>query len=174
VDIRSRRANERGLSVVEGAVAFAIGGSLLAVAIPTFMRELHGSRFVEPVEALGRLGTAAINYARDRPATDAFPPSAPLTPATVPRGSRDVDPPGVWDHPTWQALLFRAVPEGTPHSFAFGFDAVRSPGRSRFVAHAHGDLDGDGITSLFEVRGFALADGPAQLEPGLYIENEVE
>src|SRR5258708_17926643 len=39
--------------------------------------------------------------------------------------------------------------DALPISFAFGFDSTRAPGRSAFVAHAHGDLNGNGVTSTF-------------------------
>ena len=171
------RTRQRGLSAVEAAVAFAIGGSLLAVAVPAFVRELHASRFAEPVEGLARMGQGALAFAAGRPAKDAFPPSAPLTPAAPPRGTRELDPAGAWDHPSWVALKFRAAPEGVPHAFAFAFDAVPATAgatRSAFVARAHGDLDGDGMRSTFELRGHAQDGEPAVLEPGMYVENEVE
>ena len=170
-----QRAQSRGFGVVEVAIVISLSGIVLAVAIPAFMRQLHGSRFAEPVEGLQRLGTAALMYAQERPATDAFPANAPMTPQTPPRGTREIDPPGIWDHPTWQALHFRAVPEGEAHAFSFAFDSARSPGRSVFVAHAHGDLNGNGITSTFEVRGHALAEeSQPVLEPGMFVEAEVE
>jgi hypothetical protein len=168
------RSRQRGLTAVEAAVVFAIGGSLLAVAVPAFVRELHASRFAEPVEGLARMGQGALAYAATRPARDAFPPSAPLTPAAPPRGTRELDPPGAWDHPTWVALKFRAAPEGVPHAFAFGFDSAPGATRSTFIARAHGDLDGDGVRSTFELRGHAQDGEPAVLEPGMYVENEVE
>lgn len=173
---RSRaRATQRGVSAVEAAIAFAVGGSLLAVAVPAFVRELHASRFAEPVEGLNRIGAAAVAHAHDRPPTEAFPPSAPLTPATPPRGTRVADLPGAWDHPTWQAFAFRPSPEGVPHAFAFAFDSTRAPGRSAFVAHAHGDLNGNGVTSTFEIRGHTSGDeAAAVLDPGMYVEAEVE
>jgi hypothetical protein len=172
--IRTRRS-QRGVTPVEAAIAFALGGTLLAIAVPAFVRELHASRFAEPVEGLHRMSAAAIAYAQDRPPTEAFPPSAPLTPSAPPRGTRAADAPDAWDHATWKALGFRAAPDGVPHAFAFGFDATRAPGRSAFVAHAHGDLNGNGVVSTFEVRGHASVDehGPV-LEPGMYIESEVE
>jgi hypothetical protein len=172
---RARRRRQRGLTAVEAAVAFAIGGSLLAVAVPAFVRELHASRFAEPVEGLERMGQGALAYAAAHPVTrEAFPPSAPLTPAAPPRGTRELDPPGAWDHPTWVALGFRASPEGVPHAFAFAFDSAPGAARSSFVAHAHGDLDGDGVRSTFEVRGHAQDGEPAALEPGMYVDSEVE
>ena len=170
------RLPQKGATAVEMALFFAIGGSLLAVAIPTFARELHASRFVEPVDGLGRLSAAAVAYAQDRPTREAFPATAPLTPSVPPRGVRTADPEGTWDAPTWRALKFRAVPEGVPHLFAFGFDSSLGPARSAFVAHAHGDLDGDGVRSTFETRGHVTSGDPAgaTLDPGMYVEAEVE
>ena len=195
MDARARaraRRLARGVSAVEGAVIFAIGGSLLAVFVPAFARELNASRFAEPVLGLTKLSAAAVAYAHDRPVRDAFPPTAPLTPQEPPRGVRAVDPPGAWDTPTWRALGFRPVAEGIPHLFAFGFDSAtagginpetrvaptRPPGpvKSTFIAHAHGDLDGDGVRSTFEIRGHCVEDDPAgpAIDPGMYVESEVE
>jgi hypothetical protein len=169
------RSPQRGATAVETALFFAIGGSVLAVAIPTFARELHASRFVEPVEGLGRI-SAAIAYSQDRPTREAFPVTAPLTPSAPPRGVRTADPEGAWDTPSWRALKFRPVAEGVPHLFAFGFDSSLGPARSAFVAHAHGDLDGDGVRSTFETRGHVTSGDPAgaTLDPGMYVEAEVE
>ncbi len=170
------RVKARGATAVEMAITFAIVGSLLAITVPTFARELHASRFVEPVDGLNRLGAAAIAHAHERPVRDAFPASAPLNPSVPPRGVRTADLPGAWDTPTWQALAFRPTAEGVPHLFAFGFDSTLTPGRSTFVAHAHGDLDGDGARSTFELRGHVAEGevGGATLDRGLFVEDEVE
>lgn len=165
---------QAGATLVEVAVGLSIAGTLLAVAVPAFVRHLEFSRMVEPVDGLRRLGASAIAYARGRPPSDAFPPSVPMTPSPAPRGERQVDPPDTWNHPTWQALHFRAVPEGVPHFFSFSFESTRSPGQSRFTARAHGDLDGNGTTSLFELRGQSTQASPPTLEPGIYVEGELE
>jgi hypothetical protein len=163
------------VKLLNAAIAFALGGSILAAAVPAFVRDVHASRFAEPVEGLARIGAAAMAYAEEHPASEAFPAPTPLTPAEVPRGVRAVDPPGTWDAPTWQALAFRPSDEGVGHSYAFSFESTRSPGRSTFVAQAHGDLNGNGIFSTFEVRGRSYADeGKPALEPGMYVEAEVE
>ena len=184
-------AASRGVTAVEAAVTFAVVGSLLAVAVPAFVRELHASRFVEPVSGVEKIGELAVAYAHERPVITAFPASAPLTPSAPPRGTREVDPPGVWDQPTWKALGFRPVAEGVPHAFAFAFDSVPgtegstasqaradvpSPAaRSTFAAHAHGDLDGDGVTSTFEIHGHCAEGEPgAIVDPGMLVEAEVE
>lgn len=171
------RTRTRRLSPVELAIGFALSGSLLAIAIPTFAREMHASRFVEPVDGLQRLGTAAVAYAHAHPVAQAFPASAPLTPSAPPRGHCEVDAPGTWEQQTtWATLGFRPSPAGVPHCFAFSFDSSLSPQRSLFRADAHGDLDGDGITSTFEVTGHDVEGDPAgpTLDRGMFVDSEVE
>ncbi|HEY2369697.1 MAG TPA: hypothetical protein VGH87_25035, partial [Polyangiaceae bacterium] len=112
----------------------------------------------------------AISGAAGKPCANAFPLAVPVTPETVPRGKPAVDPdPDPWQHPTWRALDFRASPPGVPHSFSFQFDRSSDA----FVAHAHGDLDGDGTTSTFEIRGKCEHDA-ASVERGMYVESELE
>ena len=181
----SSRVRGRRFAAVELAVAFAVVGSLLAIAIPTFVREVHASRLVEPVDGLKRLGASAAAYGQAHTADGAspgsralaaFPPSAPMTPAVPPRGHCEVDSAGAWDSPTWIALGFRPAPAGTPHCFAFAFDSVLTPTKSTFRAHAHGDLDGDGLASTFEVTGRYVEGDPrgAILDPGMFVDSEVE
>jgi type IV pilus assembly protein PilA len=170
------RPRARRFTPLEVAIAFALLGSLVAVALPTFVREVHASRFVEPVDGLHRIGVSALAYARAHPAAQAFPPSAPVTPSIPPRGHCEVDPASTWDQPTWTALDFRPSPEGAPHCYAFGFDSTLSASRSLFRADAHGDLDGDGIESTFEITGHAVdgdPEGPT-LDRGMFVDSEVE
>jgi hypothetical protein len=157
----------RRFTPIELALGASLLGCIAAVAIPTFVREIHASRFVEPTEGLARLGTAAVAFAE---VNGRFPDSAPLTPAAPPRGKKQVDPPGTWDAPTWKALEFRAAPEGVPHAYAFAFESTGSS----FVARARGDLDGDGILSTFETHGTARPGEPPRVEPGLTIDSELE
>lgn len=157
----------RRFTPIELAIGVSLIGSLAAVAIPAFVREIHASRFSEPVDALARMSTGAVQYAEQ---THALPESAPLTPAAPARGKRELFPPEIWSHPTWQALSFQAAPDGTPYAYAYAFDTQTNG----FVARAHGDLDGDGIYSTFEVRGTAAAGEPLKIEPGMYIESELE
>lgn len=170
------RARGRRFTALELAVAFALAGSTLAVMVPAFARQLQASRFVEPVQGLQRLGASAVAYASERSVGEAFPPGVQLTPDAPPRGRCEVDPPGIWDRPTWRALDFRPVPLDDPHCFAFGFDSSLSAARSSFRAYAHGDLDGDGITSTFEVTGEDVdGDGRGpRLDPGMFVDAEVE
>jgi hypothetical protein len=157
----------RRLSLIESAVAACLLGSIVAVAVPAFVRDVESSRLVEPVSGLERLATRAVAHAV---ASGAYPETAPWTPAVPPRGTTEVDPEGTWDHPTWRALDFRAAPEGRPHAYAFSFERTASG----FTARAQGDLDGDGLFSLFEVRGVAPPGGTPSALPGMYVERELE
>ncbi|MCL2448977.1 MAG: hypothetical protein FWD17_08530 [Polyangiaceae bacterium] len=172
------RNRSRGRRFGEDAVAAAValGASALAVAVPTFARNLRSSRFVEPVGGLERMGAAAVAYAQTHPVAQAFPPSVPMTPAIPPRGRCDVDPVEVWDQPTWAALDFRPAAPGEAHCYAFGFDSALSPSRSTFRAYAHGDLDGDGIPSTFEITGQVNDSDPRGpfIDPGMFVDSEVE
>jgi type IV pilus assembly protein PilA len=170
------RSRPRSVSPIEAAIVFALAGSVLAVAVPTFVREVHASRLAEPIDGLKHIGAAAVEYAHEHPVGQGFPPSAPLTPATPPRGECRPDPPEIWEHPTWRALDFRPAAPGAPHCFAFAFDSTMTPAKATFVAHAHGDLDGDGITSTFQVSGAYVEGDPRGpvLEPGMIIDSEVE
>jgi type II secretory pathway pseudopilin PulG len=141
------------MTAVEAAVSFAIVGSLVAVAVPAFVRDLHASKVSEAVDGIKSIAEAATDYARTHDVPHAYPDSAPLTPATVPRGERVVDAPGTWDHGSWTDLGFRPTAEGVPHAFSFQFDSVKAPARSTFRAAAHGDLDGDGTLSTFALTG---------------------
>ena len=96
----------RSRSALEFAVAIAVGGSLLAVALPSFLRNLSFSKLSEPIDGLDRIVTNALAYSHNRPQAISFPPSAPLTPAQVPRGETATDPPNAWKHLTWLSLKF--------------------------------------------------------------------
>lgn len=163
----------RSYSPLELAAVFAVGGSVLAAAVPAFLRNLTASKLTEPIEGLDRLVVSAVAYAAAHPQEIAFPPSTPLTPAEVPRGVRVVDPPEVWQHLTWKSLHFGF---DTPHAFSFKFDSELDPATQvmRFTATSHGDLDGDGNLSTFEVRGEKVPGRPARVLPGMFIDREVE
>lgn len=163
----------RARTAGEIAAIIAVGGSVLAVAVPSFWNNLTFSKLSEPIDGLDRMVTSAVSYAEERPHNISFPPSAPLTPKDVPRGEAAADPLDAWEHLTWRSLDFRF---DRPHHFAFRFDSAldQESGVMRFVATAHGDLDGDGVLSTFEVRGQRLPGEQARVLPGMFVDREVE
>jgi hypothetical protein len=184
---RGRRRRARGFTAIELAVAFAVVGSLAAVAVPAFLRNLTASRFVEPTRGLAAIASGAVAYAVGHGGTvgapsmaTAFPHTVGLTPSPPPRGELTADRPGIWNDPSWVDLGFpdeecaRLVGPDVPHAVSFAFDSTLGAPRSSFLAHAHGDLDGDGTTSTFEVRGHATSREGAVVEPGMYVEAPLE
>jgi len=161
------------LTLLRVASIVGIGGSLLAVAVPAFVNALSASKLTEALDGLDHIANHAVAGAESRKQEESFPPSVELTPKEVARGARVVDPPETWDHLTWRALDFH--PEGA-HAFSFQFDSTHDAvsGVSRFAATAHGDLDGDGSWSTFQVQGERTPGGAAKVLPGLLVSRELE
>jgi hypothetical protein len=163
----------RALTAAQAAAIFGVAGSVLAVAIPAFVRNLSASKLSEPIDGLDRIVTNAVVYAEVHAQEISFPPSAPLTPSQVPRGVRAADPAEAWEHLTWKCLDFAYT---EPHAFAFQFTSEldQNTQAMRFTAAAHGDLDGDGMLSTFEVRGERLPGQGPRVLPGMFVDREVE
>ncbi|MBL9021266.1 MAG: hypothetical protein JNL21_03655 [Myxococcales bacterium] len=161
------------LSLVRIAAFIGVGGSLLAVAVPAFVRGLSASKLTEALEGLHGISAAAVSKAETHRHEESFPPSVGRTPEQVPRGVAALDPPGTWDHLTWRALDFKV---DRSHAFSFQFDSAMDPVSltARFSATAHGDLDGDGQTSTFQVQGERRPGEPARVLPGMLINREYE
>lgn len=159
----------RPLTVVETAVALSIAGSVLAIAVPAFVRNLHASRLSEPIDGLKRISARAALLA-DGPLKGLYPDSVGLTPEQVPQGTSVTDPPEIWEHPTWRALDFRIL---TPHRYSFAFESRNTKAGSTYEARAQGDLDGDGIHSTFSMSGQSLPGQRAESFP-LQLDREVE
>jgi type IV pilus assembly protein PilA len=97
-----------------------------------------------------------------------LPPSAPRVPAEVPKGKKYQSTPADWAHPGWKEIKF----EMTQPQY-FSYELVVAPDGKSFEARAIGDLDGDGVTSLFAMQG-KVEDGMVRLATSLRIENEME
>lgn len=138
------------LTPLQLAVIVALLGSLAAVSVPEFIRNLHASRLAEPLDGLRHISARASMQAAGSPAKFAYPGSAPRTPEQVPAGQSVTDPEGTWSHPTWRLLDFE---KSEPHYFSFEFESSTAENGAHFMARAFGDLDGDGELSEFEVFG---------------------
>lgn len=160
----------RPLTPVETAAAISIGATVLAVTAPAFVQNLHASRLAEPIDGINRIAMHATAMAATRAAEAAYPASVELTPTEVPRGRPERDPPGVWEHSTWRLLDFEWI---VPHSYSFAFDSENEPGHARFTARAHGDLDGDGVFSSFQISGEAR-DGNLPVTFPMESQREIE
>ncbi len=161
------------MTILRLAALVGVGGSVLTVAVPAFVKNLHASKLSEPVDALARMSRGALAHAATHDHEVAFPPAAPLTPEAVPRAERVSLPPEAWSHLSWRALDFRVEPS---QAFAYRFDSAIDPASQvfQFAGTAHGDLDGDGNLSTLQVQGEKPRVGPAVVRPGLLIHREIE
>lgn len=75
------------------------------------------------------------------------PPSAPLTPAKVPKGVAYQSSATDWSKPAWAGLRFVM---SDPQRYSYGIDTARDGKSCKF--YAVGDLNGDGKTSRFELE----------------------
>lgn len=162
-------------------------GVLLAVFVPTFVRELRTSKTSEAVDHLQTLAQRSAAYYEARhPREDApsvrgcLPDTAgptPRTPTAEPELVRfaNADTPG---HATWAALEFEP---GREVRYAYTFEptasgcGLRSPeGSYLLTLRAEGDLDADGERSLFERRMSANAEGELHSFGILYVRDRAE
>jgi hypothetical protein len=160
----------RTLTPVELAALTSVVGSVLAVMVPSFVRNVHASYVSEATSGVSELAARAAARYEAAQATNALPESAPLTPSSVPRGARVKDPPGTWEHPTWKALEFGFA---TPHAYSFAFNLEVTPELAKFGAVAHGDLDGDAVLSTIALEGSYRPGKPVELS-AMDIQHEIE
>lgn len=74
-----------------------------------------------------------------------FPPSSPLVPRVIPRGTRYVAEEHDWSHPAWHAIRFCL-----PGVLYFSYEFVTSADGLATTVRAHGDLLGDGKVVIYE------------------------
>lgn len=160
----------RTLTPVELAAITAVVGSVLAVMVPSFVRNVHASYVSEATQGVSELAARAAARFEGTQSTSALAESAPLTPSNVPRGARVKDPPGTWEHPTWKALEFGF---STPHAYSFAFNVEVTPEQAKFGAVAHGDLDGDAVLSTIALEGSFRPGKPTELS-AMDIQHEIE
>ena len=145
-------ARERGVTLLEAAIGVSLVASLLAIFIPTYVRGVHGSRLVEATDGLDRIGARAIAGARGKPAHDAFPDSAPLTPAAVPRGAPAVDEDGVWDKGsklwTW-TMTTSQMSDKLKQSGSMRIDAAGA-GKCKRISEISGEAKVFGLGGMIE------------------------
>ncbi len=153
------------MSLIEACAVTCVGGVLLAVAVPTFMRHVRTSKTSEASEQLATLHRlSAAYYARRHTGPDGrrrqhcLPDAAGPAPAAPTISPQTVDftaaaTPGA---STWRALGF-APQDPTRYRYALepveaGCDLALAERPYLLSIRAEGDLDGDGVLSRFERR----------------------
>ncbi len=165
-------------------------GVLPALGIYGLRRYLASSKTAEAKQVLSGIsrGAAAAFERENASGTRALCKSAVAVPSVVPKGTKYAPNPTAGndfetgDSETgWKCLKFLMT---QPHYFQYGYTmggpykgpAVGGPdpGKNGYEAWAIGDLDGDGVTSLFTMTGTITATGTLKNSPQIFITNELE
>ncbi|MBL8743314.1 MAG: hypothetical protein JNK04_19520, partial [Myxococcales bacterium] len=188
------KLNEKGIDVVAdsagGAAVVAVIGSSSAVAIYGVRRYLANAKTSEAKNSLGAIARGAVGaFEREtgNPPTHALCKSASPVPAKVPSGRKYQSQPGSdYDSGSetagWKCLKFTiASSQYYQYDYRVGGDykgpkrGGPNPGPDGFEASAEGDLDGDGVTSLFTLTGKVdKTTNAVRINPQLFIADELE
>lgn len=141
-------------------------GVLAAIAIPSFV---HYVRRAQAAEAHRNVRVIYFGVADHAQHLSRLPPSLPDTPSTVPCGERR-EPWPADAHPGWADVGFAPL-EPLHYSYAL---LVHPNGRD-FTVRARGDLDCDGVTSVYELHGqFDPETGIVTQDSELMLQDELE
>lgn len=178
-----KKSSKKGILIAAlVAVAFlavCCCGVLAAIAIPSFIGYLARAKTSEAESNLRNLFTVAAGYY----AEEHWPPGggAALTACTVSTARTT-------NIPTSEKSMLSSPLGPSFDDLGFSlFDPVyyqyeiigsggcgHGPGEDLYTFRAYGDLDGDGVTSLFEITASSNSLNELIRSPGIYRENELE
>lgn len=169
-----------GFSLVELMTVVAVLGVLSAIAIPSYVSYSRRARASEAAENVASLfGLAAAYYNLEHTAARGHTlltactvePEGPV-PGTPDAGKHVVE----WGGTTSFAGLGFATT--APVQYAYEIVSAggcsHEPGQALYSFRAMGDLDGDGVTSLYELAGGASDTNVLLRAPGLYVRDADE
>lgn len=169
-----------GLSLVEASTIVCVFGVLLAVAVPTVVRQVRASKTSEATEHLALLyRRSAAYFATPRAGgTHCLPaPAGPTPPKPSTEAQDAVFAESKAGGASWKVLDFEPR---YPVRYSYTFEPVSSgcgltspPGTFLLSLRAEGDLDGDGARSLVERRA-AVRDGELVPQGILYVRDRTE
>ena len=158
--------------------SFGLVGAAAAVAIPGFTRYVKKSRTAEARTNLSALANAAVALQQEKGGPRfSFPATTPWTPEKLCCGRPGTCVPQAneWDHPTWKALQWQALPLSANGraNYQYRFVSSGKGKKATFTVEASGDLDCNGVTSHFSISGRPDGKGGTELSPP-EIRNELE
>jgi hypothetical protein len=161
-----------------GIALLCIFGPCAALGVYGTMRQMNhsksaeASRYMAVIEGGARRALEEGTAGPDGRVIHAFCPSAPQTPAVVPRGTSWTAEPGQLEAAGWRCLGF-SVSEPLRYAYRYESNYPATGSDAVFTATALGDLDGDGELSSFVLIGRGTVDGTLRRE-SFRITNEDE
>jgi len=169
-----------------GLVVAIVGvlGALAIYALSTCGCAARSSEAKNTIGAISRCAIAKYNANPDSGEVRALAihelcSTTTAVPTFVPRGTKYLPKEADWGQ-DWHCLRFQIT---DPFRYQYRYIAAGpfraperggpNPGNAGFEASAEGDLNGDGVTSLFTVQGIVDAKGP-RLDKQLFISKELE
>jgi len=185
LDLRWRRSDSFGFTLVDLLVTVSLLALLASVAIPAIRRHMARTRSLVVLSDLQHICAGAVSYYEEsvrlsvprqgdaHKAVRRFPASTAITPTRncCTFGSKGLCEGTDWDTATWRALGFEV--EG-PHRFRYQFVSCGVDAGAVFSARAFADLDCDGVESTFERVGRATSGGRARALPAVHVVRPVE
>ncbi len=188
-----KKLNKRGFTLIELMIVVAILGILAAVAIPAFINYMRKAKTSEATLNIDRIFEGGVTYfeaehvARGVTGTilqHCLPLTAAWTPDATPNSEKYLasDHATKWTNAvspgiTWKALDF-AMGDNFYYAYQFlnvlGTSAPLTTAGMAFYAAARGDLDGDGVPSLFERAAAHTTEGTIQGSSGVYKRDPLE
>jgi type IV pilus assembly protein PilA len=172
--------------LIVGACVVLFGGVFVVLALVGVRKYVANAKTAEARNSLGQMAKdAAEAYEKESMATTLVPGgSAAATHRVCPSASRPVpasiamvsgkkymSDPSDWtvDQATDSGFACLRFSMDMPQYYQYGYDATPSS----FTATAHGDLNGDGVTSSFVLRG-RVSGGSLDIAPNIEETNPQE
>jgi prepilin-type N-terminal cleavage/methylation domain-containing protein len=175
MNAQDRNRRKKGFTLIELMIVIFIVGVLAGVAIPMLSKYLKKSKTAEAGINLRKIYDGeVVYYITERVQANGTLYSkhfldVGMTPPTASLGSSKRL--GSWDGDNWAGIKF--IADG-PVLYSYEVVTGGVNLTASFTARAVGDLDKDGVTSLFERVGTVTSNGEVQGGSAIYMLKELE
>ena len=187
--MEKKNLKKRGFTLIELMIVVAILGILAAVAIPAFVNYMRRAKTSEATINIDRIFEGGITYfeaehvksgVTAQPVMRSLPANAAWTPTTLCSETKYIAntvSAQFTGNSTWKVLDFNM---GDNFYYQYSFDSgcngntCATTGTVTMNANAQGDLDGDGLWSLFKREAIIGQNGNITGSAGIFKSNPIE